>query len=386
MNQINKDTIKWLKERAVQLNGKVVPDGTSISASLTKTLDEILNQSEQESVDFLKAAAQDPEKMRQLNEVRVFQIGTYVLPKLVFGRFFEIEVLGPDDQAVLFNDSKTEITVGYIGDANRPKTFRVSPESTSSLVEMKLISTERVRYKIMDLMRGRIDDVAKRNFDLAFDLANKIDELEYTLLTTAASSGGAYGNFTTTGDKSARSYVRNSRVISSYLPTTNDIDVGTPSTVTKFSVAVLDAIAKYCNAWGDSFADGPLRPTGEILMPPSDIEDIDDDITTTIGSNKFTDEVMSQGYYNGITWKGIPWKFTPVNTIPIGTCYPIFNKPVGKLFLKPIWDKHQVFTSDSHPGLVDPNYGEEYMQKAIGLCIPSNRRLNTARFEYKTEE
>lgn len=95
MNQINKDTIKWLKERAVQLNGKVVPDGTSISASLTKTLDEILNQSEQESVDFLKAAAQDPEKMRQLNEVRVFQIGTYVLPKLVFGRFFELKCSAP---------------------------------------------------------------------------------------------------------------------------------------------------------------------------------------------------------------------------------------------------------------------------------------------------
>lgn len=383
MNKEQKDTLKWLKERAIQLNGKVVPDGMSISALLTKTFDEILAQSEQESVDFLKAAAQDPEKMRQLNEVRVFQIGTYVLPKLVWGRFYEIEVLGPDDQAVLFNESKTEITVGYIGDANKPKTIRVDPESTSSLIPMKLVATERVKYKIMDLMRGRIDDVARRNFELAFDMANHIDDLQYDLLAAASGSGGAYGAFTTTGTKSARSYIKHTRVVASYLPSTNDVSVGTPSGSTKFSVATLDAIAKYANAWGDSFSDGPLRPTGEILMPPSDIEDIDDDITTTIGSNVFTDEVMKGGYYNGITWKGIPWKFTPVNTIPIGTCYPIFNKPVGKMFLKPNWDKQFTFTSDNDRSM-DPNWGEEYLQKAIALAIPSSRRLNTARFTYKT--
>lgn len=384
MNNNHKQTLDWLKDRATQLNGRM-PDGLTVGASLKNTLDEISKQSEQESIDFLKAAATDPDKQRQLNEVRVFQIGTYVLPKLVWGRFFEIEVLGEADQAVLYNDSKTEITVGYIGDANKPKTIRVEPESTSSLIELKYLSTERVRFKVMDLMRGRIDDVAQRNFDLAFDMANKIDELQYTLLSTASGSGGAYGAFTTTGVKSARSYIKNSRVIASYLPSTNDVNVGTPSTVTKFGVSTLDEIAKYANAWGDSFADGPLRPTGEIIMPPSDIEDIDDDITTTVASNVFTDDVMKGGYYNGVAWKGIPWKFTPVNTIPIGTCYPIFNKPVGKLFLKPSMDKYYKLESDRYPHL-DPNYAEEYVMKVVGFAIPSNRRLNTARFTYKTEE
>ena len=72
------------------------------------------------------------------------------------------------------------------------------------------------------------------------------------------------------------------------------------------------------------------------------------------------------------------WKFIPDNTIAPGTCYPIFSKPVGMLFLKPSQNDQGEEVNQRK------NTAKRWQSMVVGMCIPEPQRVNTCRVAYTT--
>lgn len=383
--------INTLKMRAMQLHGEI--NGQHIGKYTCDRLDELEKarqnpESRQKSMDFLKEYSQctlskskpsDVEKM--FHSIRLMEVQTVISASTNFGSFFEIVNLAPDEQAELINEWGIETSFSVVGDGNKPRTITVDKTVTNQFVNLTNVSSDRVKYPLIDLQRGRVDDVHKKTLRMAEDWVYKLDGMAYDLLTYATPSsatvaGGAYGTFVTTGSKSIRSYIpNNSRLRTANLPTTNDIEVGTPTGSTYFDLPTLKAIVKYGALWGDKYG---LRPTGKIYLPSVDIDGPVSGIATSTTVINTLGEALLQDGYARISALGITWTIIPDNTLPTGTCYPEYNKPVGKLFLKPAFDKDRTERDE------DENWETAWQIRPMALVMPWPYRINTARFTYKT--
>lgn len=323
-------------------------------------------------INLYQKALEDPNTAQELAELRVETVGNYLWPSLNFGQFFELVPLRNEEQALLRVETKVNVGIVTIGQKNKPRRNEVEPDTSETLIQMIKITTDRVKYNTMDIERGDISEVSRKLFDLAFDL-----KVELEVRSKAVLTAGAYGAFTTTGKNSARSYLKHPNILPEHLPTTNDVIVGVPAESTKFGLAVLQAIVKYASQWGDGWSDGELKPTGDIIVPAIDVHDMGDGLGTSTVSNQLTDQLMQLGYF-GFSWLNVNWRFRPDATIPIGTCYPLFNKKIGKLFHKPGMAKSYVKDDD----IKDER--EEWQTWVGNWALVEQQRVNTARFTYKT--
>lgn len=368
-----------MKNRCMSLFG--TRNGRPIGEVLCEELDKMEKPDLKASSEFIQKYANvkldsgDPLEA-QFHSIRLIETNTIIPASTNFSRFFETVTLADNEQAELINSAGIETSFSYVGDGNKPRVQNVDKDTTTSFINMKNLSTERVRYPLVDLQRGRIDEIHKATLDLANDWAGQLDLMCYTLLSAAASAGGAYGAFTTTGTKSARTYMlkNSSRIVTANLPSTNDITVGSPTSSTYFDIATLKAIVKYASQWG-SYG---LVPTGEIIVPSIDVDGITNGISTIATLlNPVGEQILLNGWF-GLSYLGVNWRFVPDNTLATGTCYPIFNKPVGKLFLKPGLDKDRTKRDD------DENWEEAWQIRPLALVMPWANRINTARFTYRT--
>ncbi len=230
----------------------------------------------------------------------------------------------------------------------------------------------------------------------------KLDTLHRDLLTSTTANGGCFGAFSFENartNKSTRVYLPHSGIVTSHLPTTNNVLNGTTSgpTGTRFTVqyydaastnltgfrpAVLRSIIDYAVSWGNLLPGGlsggtSLTPTGEIIVPSSDIINIAAGLLPANNdtANSLQAQVQENGYFS-LTLVGKNWKFIPDVTIPAGTCYPRFNALPGISFEKPSWDREFVTRNDVE------NWEERFQRKAWGACIPAQYRPRAMQIKY----
>lgn len=336
---------------------------------------------------------------RALCAMRVETVSNFIATESMFmSAFFTTQTLADNEEAYVANDTKNEVRVGHIGEDGTPDRVRILKPESKTAIALRMITSEIVRYKTMDIYKGNVKDAALKTIDIARDLTFKLDREHYNLLVSALGSGGAFGAFATEQARTAkerRIYLAHSGIITSHLPTTNDILNGTTSgptgdrwtvqyydaastNLTGFRPAVLRCIIDYVSSWGNVLpGGGMLSPTNDIIVPSSDIINIGLGLLpqNTDTQNSLQQQVQDNGYFQ-LNLLGRNWRFLPDLTIPSGTCYPIFNMKPGISYRKPSWDKEFVTTNEQE------NWEERSQRKVYGATIISQWRPRAMRIKY----
>lgn len=419
-----KDTLKQLAKRGLSLNGydyegglylnpgsdrRVSVDAQNREYLLTLASAETDLRAKDSDTDVVKAAkadalatvraamAGDAKALRSLNALRLTQSDNYIKASSNFMSFFEVVTLKDDERPGVKYTSQNEISCGYVAQDGSPRRVKIEPHRDHATIPLRHITSNKVGYYTRDIYDGsNIADMARATFDIAFDLSYKIDRECFTLLNAAVGSGGVFGAFTVNGAKANRLYVPHSGIITSHLPDTNDITVhetaissdgtvyndATSPIVGRFGVRVIQEIIRYAESWGQWSPQGQLVPTGEIIVPSSDIFAIMLDhsvISTSAGRPTESDleRDMAEKGFMEINYGGRTWRFVRDVTIESGTCFPKFNKVPGQVFLKPSQDREFTKTDE------EANWEERSQQKVFGAYVLNHWRMNALRLTYK---
>lgn len=381
-------TLQLMSNRVMALNSRVRPD-PQLEQWFKDILDADKQMPAEEKEAILTEARRDPNgpKARAVMEARVTEINNYLRANSNYaGLLFNTVTLGETDWAEFENTTNYEVKIGYVAeDGKRRLQKAVSPRSRE-MVPLQILSSDWFGYKLRDLYKGSVAGAAQATVDIAFDLQFKLDRVAHDLFKAAPGSGGALGTFTpTTGAKNQRIWHLHSGIDSTNLPTTNVLVCATASaskvantTSTPFRLDVMREVVHYCSQWGNIWSDGPLAPTGIIMVPSKDAAQIGTDIDPyTVESNRVTDNILSQ--YMQIDYLGYRWTIVPDVTIPPNVCYPILNKPIGEIFFKPSMDTMPVRTDEMK------NWEERAATKVYGMYIPAHWRMRACSVRYRTD-
>jgi len=322
---------------------------------------------------------------KQLASLRVEVFSNYLYaPALWLNQYAEVINLKDDERPIAQRITKQEIAIYGVGGDGSPHQVKISLDPDETLIPLGYLTTDIVRYRKVDIYRGRVVDPALATINLSYDFGQKVDGQVQTLLI--GSSSTFFGPFTFTGKRANWSYVAHSRIKTANLPTTNDVicyaqDDVTP--VNGFGFQVLAYIVDYCARWDGAFQDGVnLKPSGRILLPPAHIKNIASGIFPSGATrNKIADELMEQGWF-GVHYLGVDWLFVPDNTLDptVLACYPEFNKKPVQVFFKPGLDEEKDSSGDYQ--IESKNEEERYMRRVFGAYYDSSRRAYAARFNY----
>jgi hypothetical protein len=321
---------------------------------------------------------------RALNALRMETVDLYVRASSVFGTlYFEPVTLKDNEQVAIQHKYRNPTKVKYLGQDGGAETVKAVAESKILYRDLKPLSTVKIGYKMWDLNLGPdVADAARATVDLNWDMANKVDCEAFNIMQGGAINGKSYGtsvfgNFTTTGAKLDRTYIAHPRIQSSNLPTTNLIvnaALDDSAAQNYFRLAVIRAIMKYCDSWGNIMG---LRPTGAILIPSSETTSLTKEITPTGSfSNEVAGKILQS--YTMFSYMGVNWTLIGDPTLPPGACYPVLNKPLGQMFLKPQFDKEFVKSDEEN------NWETRSMMKGINFSIIEPARVNALKVVYSS--
>lgn len=394
------ERFKMFGARAQSLCGRTV-DGQPLGPAVKKFFDEMLLSTTDPAKiaarnEFLARAEKDPVAKMQLCGIRVDTINNYILAtNNIMSMFFSVENLADTEYPVVQNTTDQEISISYVGQDGGVKMTKVEKDDDELIIKLRILTTDKVRYRRVDLYRGTIVDTALKTLHMAYDMKNQMDGLCYTLLATAAGTGaasqvtGAFGTFRYYKDggaalkRSQYTYLPNSRINVSNLPTTNDITLSDNSATTSFRYACMLAAAKYFSQWNGAFPEGDLIPTGRILVPGADAADFGAQVQVTGNTNNpVANELLTQGWMR-VNYMGKDWTVVADNTLTPGYCFFEANRKPGKVFLKPSMDRENVWGENDY-NLSQNNEEERWSQKVFGAYINSATRMNVLRIRYRT--
>lgn len=342
-------------------------------------------ETERQRNEFIAEAHKDPKVMEQFNAIRVETFQNYVLAhQNIISFFFEQVQLANDEVAYAQNETMQEIKVRTIAEDNNARRVRIVKPMEEERIPLIFISTDEVEYTVMDIYKGSVVSAALSTIKLAYDMANQREQLAWDLLNNATIANGgpvfntsfatALGN----SNKALRPWVLNSRIDARNIPDRNDFVVAGTGAETKFRTQVIKEISRYGDRWKGNFPDGDLIPTGRILIPGNDIADLGDE--AVIGdseSGPVIDQIQAQGY-GSISYLGKNWTLVPDNTLAPGTCYPEFNRKIGKVYSKPGMEEEEVTP------LKRKNREKRYIKTVFGGYINITQIPFVARFKYKS--
>jgi hypothetical protein len=369
--------------------------GVPLSESLVKFYDELMtgvaNQELQKQRMELLVRANSQDKTvaepakRTLASIRLETFSNYLYAKALWmNQYAEVINLKDDERPVAQRITKQEVSVYMVGGDGSPHMVKIQPEPQENLISLAYLTTDIVRYRKVDIYKGRVVDPALATINLAYDFSMKVDGQVQNLLI--APGAKFFGPFTFTGPRPNWSYVAHSRINTANLPTSNDVicyaQDGT-TLVNGFGFQVLAYIVDYAARWNGAFQDGiDLKPTGRILLPPAHIKNIANGIFPSGATrNDIADELMQQGWF-GVHYLGIDWLFQPDSTLDptVMACYPEFNKKPVQVFFKPGLDEEKDSTGDYQ--IESKNEEERYMRRVFGAYWDTSRRAYAARFNY----
>jgi len=301
-----------------------------------------------------RARNKESDAIQELNELRMEKVDLYVRATSMFtSMMYRTVTLQPNQQSCIETSYRNPVRARYIGMDGGARTVKAVKARSQQFIDMKEITTDDVGYPMRDIQQGP-DIVAQANatVDLGWDLANKVDLEGFNLLQGGTINGnnygtGVYGNFVTTGAKLARTYLPHARIITANLPTKNDYansdldDFGGATDNGLFRLSVIRKIMAHCAAWGNIFDNKPVRPTGVIFIPSSQVLGLAVEVKPTgIVNNPTAEGIMSD--YLQFDYMGIRWTLVPDVTLPPGRCYPVLNRPIGTMQVKPSMDQEFV--------------------------------------------
>jgi hypothetical protein len=397
-----KTRLDQMMARATQVHGFTLnadDEGRQVAVPVTDARNAFMKEMSEmvpdptEQAKVLIEAWGNKDKMTALNELRVEAVGNYIFSDSNFmNMFFDVDTLGDSDEPAYTNDTMQEISIGLMGEDGTPEMVRVVKPEARTTVGLHFISSRVVRYKTLDVYKGRVADIATKTFDIAQDLGFQLDRQHYNLLTQSVANGGAYGPFSTEqgrANTATRIYLPHTGIVTGHLPATNDYDMTatansatnpTPDLIGAFGIEILKAVVDYADKWANVVPDAGgarLVPTGEIIVPASDIIAIANTWAPSqnVASQRIQEEINANGY-TSFQYLGRTWRFIGDVTIPSGTCYPRFNMVPGKSYMKPGFDREFVETNEPQ------NTEKRWQRKVYGAVVISQHRPRGMRIKY----
>lgn len=398
-----KEQLNQMLNRALQIHGHTYrkdANGQLVACPADQAVREFITQlasitpDPKEQMKVLIEAWDDKsgEKMKQLCALRVEQVGNFIAAESMWASaFFETVTLQPDEEPYYENTTKMEVKVGHMGEDGSPDRVRVVKPEARTGIGLRFLVSEKVRYKTVDVYRGRVADIAQKQFDIARDLRVQFDKEHFTLLTQSVANGGCFGTFVNNqSNKSKRTWVAHSAVATSRLPSTNDWDIRAgggasatnplnTNTSSTFHPEILRNIIHYSTLWGDLLpGGGRLVPTGEIIVPSDKVVEIGTNLALSNNTQATTiqQQVADKGWFS-LDYFNKRWTFIPDSMFcPSGYCFPRFNLLPGRSFLKPVFDKEFVTTNE------EENWEERYQRKVYGACIIGQYRPRALRIRF----
>ena len=376
---IDQKTLKYLSARAQSLCGNVLVRGANglesqpMAAHVSKFFNDLAEAHTpagmQARKDFIAAQERAGTLKQSLAAIRTETFNNFILANNnIWDFFFETINLKPDERPSETNTTGKEVRVYTVAGDGAPSSVLIERNDEENLKALDYLSTDFARYKEMDIYRGQVADAATALINLAYDWRNQAEGRLFALLNTAA-----FGNFVLTGRKEKRSFVLNSRINAANLPTTNDIDITSNNSSSPFGFSVLDKVIAYYGRFaGSSPVMADAKPTGRILVPGKDIEQIKGSLKAVGAKPAMQGEKLLDDGWFGIHYLGKDWLFIPDNTLAPGTCYPEPSIKPGRVYLKPSMDK----TVDRPVGAEENNERERRESKVFGASFnEANRRL-----------
>lgn len=389
---LDQKTLKYLESRASSLCGNVLvrnqagqwekqPIGPHVSKFFADLQKSDTPEGRKAAADFATACAKDPAYAAQsLAAIRTESFNNFIYAtNNLWDFFFETVNLAPDEAPVEVNTTQKQINVYTVAGDGSPKSVLVDRNDQEAMKILNFLTTDWARYQMVDIYRGQVADAALATINLAYDWKNMAEAQLYTLLTTT----GVFGPFTFTGRRVNWSFVLNSRVIASNLPGGNDLTIGlnaNPAQAkTTFGFAVLDRINSFFGRFAGTNPEmKDAKPTGRLLVPGVDIEQIKNGLVATNAKPAIQGERLLDDGWFGIHYLGRDWIFIPDNTLPTGTCYPESSIKPGRVWLKPSMDKSPTRPS----GVEEENFEERRVSKVFGASFNSANRRFICRVNY----
>lgn len=344
--------------------------------------------------DLITMARQKvPAAISALQELRMETVDLYIRATSMFtSMMWEIVTLKKTEQPSVEHSFRNPVAVRYTGQDGGIVTVKAVKARKITYFNMRELASDSVGYQMRDIQSGvDVAEASRATVDVAWDMANKIDMIGFNLAHGGTINGEAwgttmYGAFTTTGTPLNRTYIAHPRIQTANLPTTNKIinsqifdvvaGVRTAAYSNYFRFAVIRAIMNYCNSWGNVWGEN-IQPTGAILIPSSEVGNLAEEIQPT-GTfyNQTAEGVLNS--YTRFQYMDKTWTLIGDPTLPPGACYPVLNKPLGKIFVKPEFDMEFV---ESNP---QKNWEERSAMKVIAFATYEPMRVNALKVVYSS--
>lgn len=324
----------------------------------------------EQRVAALKSTYQNENLAREWAAHRTESYSLTILPDLIASELFEMIPIGKGDRIQINTTYNAEYEVKEINQMSGAPRNSWASKDGIEMRDVYQIATDEVTYPIEDIIQGNIDKSDEVNRDVEFSYKNKIDQDVWTLFTSVFADA-----FT-----SNTVYRRHSRVLAANVPTTNIVDASSEGA---FTVSAAKQLLEHCE-----LADVVPRI---MYISPQDKADIWDWTSVVAGYTagdmvKAKDvisldkhsELWQSGKINSIF--GYPLIFKTLNFLASGTIYVGTNKPSGKLYFKPDYERTIFYTQNECRKLLKlPRHEAIAMEGVIKPLIEAPLYLNSVK-------
>src|ERR1039458_7387147 len=180
------------RSRAQYMTGRTVaglPLGEAMVAfydSLMAGLKDVSLQKQREQL-LINAASRDPQvaavARKTLASLRVEVFSNYLYaPALWMNQYAEVINLKDDERPIAQRNTKQEVAITGVGGDGSPHMVKISLDPDETLIPLGYLTTDIVRYRKVDIYRGRVVDPALATINLSYDFGQKLDGQVQNLL------------------------------------------------------------------------------------------------------------------------------------------------------------------------------------------------------------
>lgn len=314
-----------------------------------------------------RAAGESVDANAEVTRIYIERVTNYVLPMSWAGEFFTVKNLADNEMAYLQFETNSQVRVAKVGQDGGIRSTYVTKFQSQDQVPLFIIASQKVKWRLWDLLRGNVADENEKLVNIAKDVELELDS---RLLTGWLAPSIA--SFTFTGAPERRTLNLHSSVPVANLPSTNAI--GGLTAAGGVNKAVLDAVFAYCSRFANlDLAD--LYPVG-FYYPSRFALSITGDITLTnaaAGTADLAKQVFTRGFIDQYLNRTLAYR--PLANLAGKYVYVRTNKPVGTLYRKPNADR-MIRKVDE-----EENEGSALMRMAFGAVVPEPNRVNVLRIQ-----
>lgn len=329
----------------------------------------------QQLSDLIKQSERNKEIAGELADYRTFEVTSDILATpFALAPFQAINLSANELPQIITPAARQYFTVRYMGRDGQSRQDQWRSVRSAQEFEMDMIATDKIEWTLFDIQQGDVNEFAKINEQLRFDLEMKIDgfALDNVLAAKTVSGLRSLMNIHPNVDQNA-------------IPDTNYLDltdVPTYGAAGTWTLPRIKALLNHIAMWGFGLDPAGAISIASMIMSPLNARDSWDyvdlvsgyDSTATFGQNRpdrtvptaVREQIFNSGSMIQSAW-GYTWQTQYNPQVAKGRAYVFTNLPLGWYFTKSEYDRTIIFDG---PEQQEMNYNQIVMQKVLRFLVP----------------